>query len=310
MDYDEKGNFLIYRSSDTITLSEPDFSGIWYERTLFEVHPDGQVIEHHTKPSVELHNPGQVLDSIETYVTVLTAGRGYSRLIDDVKSVKSGAGKTILLSATGRCPDGTAVDWDLTVDPEAGYLVRDAICARPSGGASIAHFSNEGLKWSDRGALAEKGTFVFDPQRNASKPEMIWTFSFQGLSETDTRMIEEARELLRKPYPDGVSVADFRKGPTPKHNIVGENAATPYEGNLKIHLNQQVGSLTGSSPAETTEGEKTSPTLLAAAPAPLNSVVDKRGMHLLRGLIVLLVLGIVGGATVLWRWRTKHVKSR
>ena len=228
---EDLGSVMVHRKVWYSVLSEPEFGGYRELGTSFQVKPDGSVTTTESESDyVHITKPVEPLQLREFYIMVLTSGRGYSMYLDKIDSAESLPDGLIRCRASGRYPGANrnACTWELVIDPDAAYLVREAKAFFPQGGRLKATFENEGIQWLEKGPLPETGRF----RQGADK---IWKRYFRGDGYTeiaylslesgaDHQLISDTRALLRGDYPLGTKVIDSRVQPALSYRV-GEISA-------------------------------------------------------------------------------------
>jgi len=170
---------------------------------------------------VALYDPVTRLDASDIYIPVLSAGHGFSLLLDKFVSAPVLQGKTLRCRALGRCPGGQVCNWTVQIEPGAAYMVRKAEATNPENGFVIARMENTGLQWFSAGPVPERARFTVDPNLHGTSPTSAYELSFQNLTDKpDMALLRASEELLRGSYPTGTALLDYRRGEA-RHSTVG-----------------------------------------------------------------------------------------
>ncbi len=227
--YTPLGNLRVARRAQFVTLYEPDFRGLHTIYLNYVVSPDGEVSQAMGAPIVHLYDPVCGLESWDVYIPVLSAGRGYSKLLAEITEVSKQDDGLLRCKAIGRRPgrppDDTSFDWELLVDPDAAYMVRWAKCVWRKNGSANFIIETEGTRWFEWGPLPEKARFVSSPEYYGKSLDAFWEISFKAMAARgDEELIASARKLLRGEFPKGTKVFDKRKSAKVPSYTVGESS--------------------------------------------------------------------------------------
>lgn len=222
--YGPQNELYLWRPMQHVGLDEDDFRGLHRLSRQYKVYPDGRVEQRDTTPTVFLRTRKEEFESGEVYIPVLSTGRGFSLLLDEITAVHEQKDGLLRCDAIGKYPDGKPCNWELVVDPQAGYMVRSARCETRRTGYVLAVLSNEGTLWFENGALPEKARFTFAPDRYGTTADGAFLVTFKGMQpRADGELIAKARQLLRQEFPKGAEILDYRRNPRqPLHYVVGE----------------------------------------------------------------------------------------
>ena len=250
-DYTSDGAMELYRSVIRRVLLEPGFHAEFEGTHRYEVESDGVVRappgsdeRKVLRPYVYVYENHEknVLKNRSLFPSMLTSGRVYSLLIDSITSATVGDHGLIHCEAQGRDLNGNPSLWEITVDPEASYLVRRARCMRADNGSVRLEMENEGVKWFEHGALPEFGYYYRQGRRSSS---ITYEVTFESYTpEPDPEVMQEAKKL-RGDYPVGTIVKDFRI-PTKDSYQVGRAEAELQRGaqrELKLTIAADLGIL-------------------------------------------------------------------
>lgn len=216
-----------------LTLREQDFVGSLVGIQTVTINDDGTATPSLRAPGVfytlqkDVPGPERPLRSTEEFRAVLSAGRGYSRLLDAVATVEKRDDGLLEVEADGRAYN-QACKWRLTIDPQLNYLVRSATAWRPDNG--FEYFSIENRSTLDKGStvLPETATYVEArfPAKDFEETKAFEVSFVEYVAAASMDIIALARQDLRDAIPAGTEVYDYTKGDgdTPeKPYTVGKN---------------------------------------------------------------------------------------
>lgn len=173
--------------------------------TLYDVAPATIGAEH-----IDAPGDGGVL----TYVNdvMWSAGRGFSREVREVVRVSKRDDGILEVAANGASGRLGTIRWELVIDPEAAYMVRQAKMFAPSiEGQPYMVMSSEGTNWNgdccypSESSMSKIGAREV-PLRGTRKFE---TAGFGG----DEEFIESMRVALSGPFQVWMDISDYRSQP-------------------------------------------------------------------------------------------------
>ena len=125
-DYDGDGNLLVVRLLNSRIAAGPGVHDALEEHQVVAVSPLGEETPGDHQVTVLREALGVAPRLVGFDVLLLTLGRGYGALLDQITEVNEEDG-LLRVRATGSFfPSDRTGEWELTVDPGAGYLVRSA----------------------------------------------------------------------------------------------------------------------------------------------------------------------------------------
>jgi hypothetical protein len=152
--------------------------GNHYVEATFEVTPDGQVTRRGTMHDVSLFGPRDITPMADKASFQWAMGRFFSEHIDKVTHVEESEGGRLHVSALGNRHKGHNGKWELVIEPDAAWIVREArFYGETKPDKLKAHMSNEGTVWSGSFCIPQKAvvnvfgraaehsghSFTFDP---------------------------------------------------------------------------------------------------------------------------------------------------
>lgn len=210
---DEPDTYYVPRTIELTVLSENDQISSIETACLYQVTPSGVDVVVPEILNVELAKRHSPLQDPMLYSLVLCAGRGYSSYVSGITSVQELESGLYSCSGFGSYPapnSSLSCTWELIVDPQSAYMVREAKATR-SDGSIIAHFKNEGLAWYEKGPLPTEGTFALAPNRGYYEGDGLVRVTFLSLlDEVDNGAMVDVLTFLATPFPVGTNVTDER----------------------------------------------------------------------------------------------------
>jgi len=125
-DYNADGNLIVWRTLGKHILSTPDRNDTLEKVRVFFVATNGEIVE--TDDNIKLHrwSIGSLDSMYEFRQFRLAAGRGFSKDLRSVTSVKTLASGLLEVTVQASRGQGLQGTWELTTDPTSDYLVRKA----------------------------------------------------------------------------------------------------------------------------------------------------------------------------------------
>jgi hypothetical protein len=125
INYDERGNYLVWRQSETLRMSTPQGDQALKLFRLLRVSPDGKVVAEPSTHTQLLKSASSTSSGVSDFdLIVMALGQGFSRyLASNAQSSSGGVQKTQIAGGLGAKDGGV---WDLTYAQEDGRLVRQA----------------------------------------------------------------------------------------------------------------------------------------------------------------------------------------
>lgn len=225
IDYDERGNYLVWRELETLFLSTPDGDQTLKHYRLFRVSPAGIVVEEPTVHKQLIKSPSSLESGVsDVDLVVLTLGQGFSRYLGETAAAASSS-PARKLRASGRLHGKAPGVWDVTFSKENDQLVREAgfwgkedypmFSVATSGVAEI-----EGANLARRGEVR-----LGDPERPYQLNMELQWFS----ANTGESLIAEVQAAFAKPLEKGNEILDLT-GKDIARTFVGDFVGTPTPG--------------------------------------------------------------------------------
>jgi len=204
-DYDEKGNLIVWRSLEKYVLSAPERNDTLEKRKVFVVDPNGQTVRTHINITLLRFPIGSPDNMYEFNQFQLATGRGFSKLggsIASVKSLPSGQLKLSLETIPSAAAKGA---WELCLDPNSDYLVREAIFTKDGKREPTQVIMSYGATTKDELTIAKYGTFRFSNVIDLSV-QVTNISKIVG----PNHLYEEVLSFVNSPLPPGSSILDLR----------------------------------------------------------------------------------------------------
>lgn len=209
-DYDEHGNLIIWRVLEKHILSDVNYSDANHNDTLeklrvFFIDPNGQVVK--TGDNTLLHRwpAGDPANIYEFRQFQLAMGRGFSRHLGTVTSLKSLFSGGIKVTSEGSYGQGLNGSWELILDPNSDYLVREALFTVDTAPKPTIIVTSTGVMMKDGIKIAKHGTFKYSNSLEVS-------FEVTDISKVvgPNLLYEEVLSRLDSPLPAGARIYDLR----------------------------------------------------------------------------------------------------
>jgi hypothetical protein len=205
LEYDHDGNLVLWRSSQKFILSAPDRDEIIEVLKGFRISPNGEILNMNDHTQLYRWPIGSRNSMYQFKQFQLATGKGFSGHIGTVTSIKSLPSGLTKVNSQGSYGSGLQGGWELILDPNSDYLVREAI------------FTMKGM---DRPTIVVKSSGVIE--KDGIKNAKYGTFKFSNVLElsvevTDiskvvgpNKLYEEVLSRLNSPLPQGSSIVDLR----------------------------------------------------------------------------------------------------
>jgi Leucine-rich repeat (LRR) protein len=195
IDYDLQGNLILWRHSLFRLICEPGFQAKRTDLELYRIKQDGKVSSLPGRPRAELislhksepyplRNAGMPKDVI---YPLWAAGRGLSPFIYEIVKIERLDNGLFRFQATGQYR--RAGRWDVTIDPNADYMMRTARFTSDDGKLKEPFIENTGLRSVGSGFLPETARVNYFTQ---------FTYKFvDWRPKHNAKMLTDLRQVLR-----------------------------------------------------------------------------------------------------------------
>lgn len=206
IDYDKDGNLIVWRSLEKHIFFGPDRNEEIEKIQSFFVDPNGMLVNKGgTQTKLFRYPIGNTNHMFEFNQFALAVGRGFSKQLKTVTSVKSlSSGLMEVISHGSRDPrfQGT---WELTIDSNSNYLVRKAIYTPNGRGSPTIVVTSTGVIAESGATLAKYGTFKY-----SNLIELSVEVTDISKVVDPNKLYEEVLSRLNSPLPIGASIFDMR----------------------------------------------------------------------------------------------------
>jgi hypothetical protein len=172
------------------------------------VSPDGDLSETEGAPTVDFYKPSDTRRFLDFWQTVWATGRGFASSLSQITEVNQKDGGLIGIRAKGTFAPRMEGSWEMSIDPNAGYLVRSASFTNNGQDSPVFLCRTTGTKWFDGCCLAKEATLTSGP--GSLENNMMTTKIEQFKAEVDIPLFTKLRGILRSPLPKDTDVFDFR----------------------------------------------------------------------------------------------------
>ena len=211
VDYDRHKNLLVWRTTRSRSLLEPDFQAHQKDLILIRVSPEGDLIEQEGAPTAELYKPTDSQRFMDFMFSIWTTGRGFADSLNRITEVSQEENGLIGIRAKGTFSSKMEGSWQMSLDPKAAYLVRSASFTSNGKDSPMFVCTTTGTKWSENCCLAEKANigWGFDLLRGDLTTTKLEKFKL----EADRPLFVKLRRILREKLALNTQVIDFRISP-------------------------------------------------------------------------------------------------
>ena len=197
-----------------------DASGEYYEDTKIRVTPENEINEHGKMHNASLFGPRDVGPNIPKRTILWSLGRGYSKVINRITSVKELADGRVMVAGAGMQGADRPGRWELEVDPAAAWMVRHARFYSNAAPETIrCEMKNEGTMWSTSYCIPETAMFNYlgsieggDKPNPFDRPSLL-TFA-PHIEKFDDKLYDDAQQAVTKNRPPKLTIHDYRVTPT------------------------------------------------------------------------------------------------
>jgi hypothetical protein len=201
--YDD--NLIVWRTIEEYVLSSPERNDTLEKVKVFFVDPNNRIVQ--TGDNIMLHR-WPINNPYSTYqfkYYQFPMGRGFSRHLGSVKSEKSLSSGLLKVTSQGSHGPGLNGTWELTIDPNSDYLVREAIFTMEGELKPTKVITSSGVIENDGIRLAKCGTY-----KSSSGFELSIKMTDISKVVGPNKLYEEVLSCLNSPLPPGTSIIDHR----------------------------------------------------------------------------------------------------
>jgi len=224
--HDSHGNTRVSIVTGRTVCFCPKFTSDVVTETLFRVSPANQAEVVRTSRTVNLYAPDAATLIVARDKALWTTGRGFSRYLRGIQSIEQRPDGLLGVKAVGfHGPEKTHGTWELVVDPNAAYLVREARYQHDQRDSPSHVIENTGLRWIGSCCLPERGSWT-RPHLKGNK-NMVQCQSAR--LEEDRELLTQAEKLVQGPHPAGTTIIDYRMAPPFVQELKTAQSPVPAE---------------------------------------------------------------------------------
>ena len=205
-DYDNQGNLIVWKSLEKYILFTPNRNETLTRIQSFYIDPNNQILDKGGIQTIVYRYPtGERKYTYEFNQFALSIGYDFSRYVRTINSVKSLSSGVTRVSSKGSFGKGVNGIWELTIDPNSDFLVRQATLTINGQLEPLIEVTSSEMVEKDGFKLAKYGTFTYS---NLLK---IW-IKVTGITEVvgKNEIYEEVISKLNEPLPTGSEIMDLR----------------------------------------------------------------------------------------------------
>ncbi len=202
-DYYE-GNLIVWRTLEAYILSSPERNDTINKLRSYLVDPNGQIIQTGDSTSLLRFPIDKPYSLYQFKYFQLPTGRGFSRHLGNVTSVKSLSPSLMKTTSQGSFGPGLQGTWELTVDPNSDYLVREAIFTMEGEHKPTKVITCSGVMMKDGVRLAKYGVY-----RTSTSELSIEVTDISKVVGANA-LYEDVLLYLNRPLPPGSSILDLQ----------------------------------------------------------------------------------------------------
>jgi len=205
VDYDEKGNLIAWRPLEKYIVSTPERNDELKKSSVFFVDPNGKIVQTGDNTMLYRWPIDKPYSVYQFKYHQFPMGRGFSRHLGTVTSAKALSSGLLKVASKCSLAPGVPGAWEMTLDPNSDWLVREAIFTMEGQNKPTEVFTSSGIIEKDEIKLAKYGTY-----RSASRSE--WLVEVTDISKVvgPNKLYEEVLSRLNSPLPQGSSIVDLR----------------------------------------------------------------------------------------------------
>jgi len=206
-DFDKSGNLLVSRPLEKYIFFSRDRSETVETSRSYFVDPNSALVDKGgAQVIMRRFPPGDRTYTYELNQFQLATGRGLSRhlgAIRSIESISSGMKRVVSEGSFGEgIPRGS---WRLIIDPNSGYIVRNAVFTPADHESPLVEVATEGTIAQDEISLARYGTFKY-----ANLLEVVVGVGSVSRVSGPNEVYREVLSKLNSPLPLGSEIMDLR----------------------------------------------------------------------------------------------------
>jgi hypothetical protein len=205
VDYDDKGNLIVWRTLDEYVLCTPDRNDTLEKVRAFLVDPNGQILETSNNTMLYRWPIDKPYSIYQFKYYQFPMGIGFSRHLGTVTSAESLSSGLVKVTSKGSHAPSVPGAWELTIDPNSDYLVREAFFTMEGQLEPTNVITSSGIIEKDGIKLAKYGTCksgnLFEISVNVTDISKVVG---------PNKIYDEVLSHLKEPLPSGTSIVDLR----------------------------------------------------------------------------------------------------
>lgn len=217
----DRGSYVVSRALWRVWLWEPEQCRARDEHEVMVVGIDDSIAKRDDNQGRVFYEKAvEPFQNPDVYLLVLTSGRLFSQYLTAIESVASMENGMMRCEAVGVYPgaERRPCRWELVVEPDAAFLVREAKAYWLEKDILAATFSNQGLQHSEHGPYPATGRFAHGDDGVRAKywqGDGVWDIAYLSLeSRSENRFVSELRDEFTGDFPAGTLVLDSRAEPS------------------------------------------------------------------------------------------------
>jgi hypothetical protein len=206
LDYDKKGRLIVWRPMKMYILSNDERNDLFEERAVFLVDPNGLIERVACGPALQRYPVDMPYNMHQFQVFKNAMGLGFSRDLGTIKSantLSTGQMEVVSRGSYGSALPGT---WELTIDPDSGHIVRNAVFKTDFLNRPSLVVTTSGIISKDNIKLAKNGSFHHLGSHYKANIEVTGISKVVG----SNPLYDEVVSQINSPLPPGAQIADCR----------------------------------------------------------------------------------------------------
>jgi len=204
-DYDEKSNLIVWRTLEEYIVSTPERNDELKKSRVFFVDPNDKIVQTGDNTILYRWPIDKPYSVYQLKYYQFPMGRAFSRHVGTITSAKTLSSGLLKVASKCSITQGIPGDWELTIDPNSDWLVREACFTMEGQNKPTEVFTSSGIIEKDGIKLAKYGTF-----RRASGSERAVEVTDISKMDGPNKLYEAVLSRLNSPLPPGTSIVDLR----------------------------------------------------------------------------------------------------
>lgn len=209
IEYDRDGNLIVWRSVEKYILFAPDRNETLEVLRGFRIDPNNRILNMNDHTQLHRWPISNRNNMYELRQFQLATGRGFSKYLETVTSVKTLSSGLMKVASQGSYGPGLQGTWELTLYPKSDYLVGEAIFTMDGKDEPSLVTTSGGVMVKDELKLAKYGTYRYSNLLELSV-EVTNISKVVG----PNKLYDEVLSHLNTPLPPGSQIMD-RRGKKP-----------------------------------------------------------------------------------------------